>query len=144
MKELFTYNKKCNEQYIFFMLEKGLAHRKAIDCISHVLNVHYKWISIIKNEKFNPNLWQGIAMDDLFKANQYVYDQTVTLLENLDLNAKIEHEGKVKNIGQVLNHILFHSTHHRAQINILFQKFNIEIPNTDFIDFTSLELDHNF
>lgn len=126
------------------MLEKGLAHRKAIDCISHVLNVHYKCISIIQSKKFNPNLWQSISMDDLFKANQFVFDQTLELLDNKNLDDSIQYEGKSKSIRDILNHVLFHSTHHRAQINILFQKFNIEIPNTDYIDFQKLELNDNF
>lgn len=144
MKELFDFNKKCNEEYIYHTLETGIAHKKILDGISHILNLHYKWIAVINNEKFNPNLWQTISANDLFKANNLVFDKTIEVLKSKSLEDIVQVGNSHYSIGKILHHIIIHSTHHRAQINAVFNKFQKGAPSLEYIDFSKLALMDEF
>lgn len=147
MKELFEFNKKANETVIFTMLEAGFAHKRVLEEISHILNSHYMWIAKINDERFNKNLWQAIAADDLFKANNLVHNKTLELL-NEDLNkiVSIEVEGKVleRKLEVVLFEIMLFSAQHRAKVEMLFKKFNVQLPQSSYIVFQKLDLVDDF
>lgn len=148
MKDLVEFNKKCNESYIHAIVDAGFAHRKVISEVSHLLNVHYMWVAKVMNEPYNKDLFTPLSMDDLFTANNVVYQKTLQVLEQRALNdmIKIEVAGKVlsKKISTVLNEIIFFSTEQRAKISMLLNKFHIAVPSSSFIEYTRLEMVDEF
>ena len=147
MRELFDYNKRSNELVIYTMLEAGFAHKRVIEEISHILNTHYMWVAKVNGERYNKNLWQPIATDDLFKANNLVHKKTEALLEkSLDQILTIEVDAKMveRKLEAVLYEIILFSNQHRAKVEMLFKKFNIQPPSNSFISFKKLELVEEF
>lgn len=147
MRELFEFNKRSNEYVIHTMIEAGFAHKRVIEEISHILNTHYMWIAKMAGERYNKNLWQPISMDDLFKANNLVHSKTEEFLKkNLSEKISIELEGEIvdKKIETVLYEVILFSNQHRAKVDMLFKKFNIQPPNYNYINFKKLELAEDF
>jgi len=147
MKELFEFNKKCNDMIIHTMLEAGFAHKRVIEEISHILNAHYMWVAKVNGERFNKNLYQPIAMDDLFKANNLVHKKTEDLLaKDLSESVSVEVEEKMvnKRLETVLFEIILYSNQHRAKVEMLFKKFNLQLPTQNYISFKKLEMAEEF
>ncbi len=147
MKDLFEFNKRSNESVIHTMLEAGFAHKRVIEEISHILNTHYMWVAKVKGEKYNKNLWQPIAMEDLFKANNLVHTKTEELL-SVDLNEvfTIEVDEKMveRKLQAILYEIILYSNQYRAKVEMLFKKFNVQPPVNSYINFKKLELIEDF
>lgn len=129
------------------MLEAGFAHKRVIEEISHILNSHYMWIAKVNGDRFNKNLWQPIASDDLFKANNLVHSKTEELLSrNLNeiVTIQVDEKAVERKLESVLYEIILFSNQHRAKVEMLFKKFNIQPPNYSYISFKKLELVEEF
>ena len=105
------------------------------------------WVAKIKGEKYNENLWQPIAMEDLFIANNLVHTKTEELLEaDLEEVFSFEIEEKMveRKLQAILYEIILYSNHCRAKVEMQFKKFNIQPPVNSYINFRKLELIDNF
>lgn len=146
MRDLFEYNKSCNELLIFAMLDAGFAHKKVTEEISHILNVHYMWVAKIAGERYNKNLWNAIAIDDLYAANNLVHKKTEALL-NGDLNrntvVKVDDKEVEKPLSTILHEILFFSAGQRAKVEMLFNKFEVPVHKSNYVDFNKVNLVDN-
>lgn len=147
MRDLFEFNKRCNDTIIHTMLEAGFAHKRVIEEISHILNTHYMWIAKVNGEPFHKNLWQPILSDDLFRANTLIHKKTDELLSSDSSRVvSIEVDGKIveRKVESVLYEIILFSNKHRAKVEMLFKKFNIELPTSSFLTKKKLDLMEEF
>lgn len=147
MRDLFEYNKKCNELLVFAMLDAGFAHKRVTEEISHILNVHYMWVAKMAGERYNKNLWNAIAVNDLFKANNLVHEKTEALLAgdvHKKVLIKVDENDVEKPIATILHEILFYSAGHRSKVEVLFNKFEVPVPKSNYINFKKLDLVDNF
>lgn len=136
--ELFEYNFHFNQELIqLFEREFELVPEKSLMLINHILNAHQVWNSRILNHiPFLP--WQMNEFSDLTQINKKNYTNTITILQELDLNEMIYYQNtkgdKFENkIEDILFHIVNHSTYHRGQIALLFRENGIEPLVSDYI-----------
>ena len=137
--ELFEYNHHFNVKLSGLFYEKlHLTSERSVKLFSHILNAHHIWISRIEGIKPKFDVWSVHHVADFASINQENYNTTLLLLDHADYSKVIRYTtstGKAftNSIGDILFHIVNHSTHHRGQIASDFRESGIEPLNTDYI-----------
>lgn len=138
---LFKYNHHFNVKLSGLFYEKlYLTSERSVKLFSHILNAHHIWISRIEGQKPRFDVWSIHPVTEFASINQDNYDITLQLLDRVDLSEVIRYTtstGKAfaNTIGDILFHIVNHSTYHRGQIASDFRETGIEPLNTDYIMF---------
>lgn len=141
LADLNEYNHHVNIKLSALFVEHD--HRvsePSVKLFSHILNAHHIWISRIEGKKPRFDVWSIHRVTEFASINQDNYDITLQLLDRVDLSEVIRYTtstGKAfaNTIGDILFHIVNHSTYHRGQIASDFRESGIEPLNTDYIMF---------
>lgn len=105
--DLFEYNHHFNIKLCDLFYEKlHLSSERSVKLFSHILNAHHIWISRIDGAKPGFDVWSVHPVSEFTNT-----------------------------IGDILFHIVNHSTYHRGQIASDFRESDIEPLNTDYIMF---------
>lgn len=145
MKEFFIdkfeYDFRSNQKWVDVLTknEDDLSDfvRKSM---SHIINVHYIWISRILEKKAESHIWDILPMhywDQLMHDN---LRQTIEYLEHVDHSEKVNYHSEEgvklsKSSIDILYHILNHSNYHRAQIAMELRNLDITPPAFNFITY---------
>ncbi|MBS0028950.1 DinB family protein [Chitinophaga sp. 22321] len=138
-KALFEYNYHCNQKLAEAMnANPDKTSEKALKLYSHILNAHQIWNKRIEPGAPAVGIWDLHAMQDFKHIDKANYEDTLLIIDTLDLEKMINHpkiKGKPfsKKIGEILFHIINHSTYHRAQIATEFKQNGLEPLATDYI-----------
>ncbi len=138
MVDLFDYTYHFNKEMIHVISENiSKTDEKTIGLINHTLNAQQIWNSRILGEK-SFEVWQINPFEKLDEINVQNYKKSVDIIQNTDLNKKIEYQNsggmKFQNsIFEILFQAINHSTYHRGQINFLLKQSGIEPVLTDYI-----------
>ncbi|SDL99586.1 DinB family protein [Chryseobacterium taihuense] len=138
MVDLFDYTYHFNKEMIRIISENiSKTDEKTIGLINHTLNAQQIWNSRILGEK-SFEVWQINPFEKLDEINVQNYQKSVDIVQNADLNKKIEYQNsggmKFQNsIFEILFQAINHSTYHRGQINFLLKQSGIEPVLTDYI-----------
>ncbi|MCO5237850.1 MAG: hypothetical protein M9904_13970 [Chitinophagaceae bacterium] len=138
-KELFEYNHHCNAKLSEIFVEKtDVVSEKSIQLLSHVFNAHHIWLHRIKYQQPQSGVWDMHTVQQFKEINEENFDETTNLLNHVDLNKIISYQNskgqKFQNkIGDILFHIINHSTYHRGQIATDFRENGIAPLITDYI-----------
>ena len=105
---------------------------------SHIFNAHHVWNARIIGIKQEMGIWDSHPWEDLEALNANNYDQTLSIIENFDLERMIAYtnshgvdlENKVK---EILFHLVNHSTYHRGQLMAELRAAGLEAVSTDYI-----------
>ncbi|MBB4805614.1 putative damage-inducible protein DinB [Chryseobacterium defluvii] len=136
--DLFQYTDHFNQQMIKLISENlSKVDEKTISLINHTLNAQQIWNSRILGET-SFEVWQLSPFEDLEQINHQNYLKSVAIVENYDLDKRIEYQNskgsKFENsIFEMLFQAVNHSTYHRGQINSLLKQNGIEPLLTDYI-----------
>lgn len=98
--------------------------------MSHILNMHHIWNCNLQNIESESFSWDKLPLQ---YYNKLILDNFLTtdnFIEEHELEQKIHfHDSEgvqfEKKVIDILYHILQHSNHHRAQINMAFKQQNI-------------------
>lgn len=137
--ELFTYNRHCNARMAaHFLAHPTQTPEKSAKLFSHVINAHHIWINRIVQSAPRFGVWEMHAPEALDAIDAAQYAQTLRLLEDIDLTARVvytnsKQEPFTNTVHDILFHIINHSTYHRAQIASDFKQHNLEALSTDYI-----------
>ncbi len=108
----------------------------------HILEANTVWYSRIQNLPIDPKIWEDDFVIEEFPDRTNInYHNMKNLLKETDFNKRIEYKntkGEIfdSKIEDILSHVFNHSTHHRAQILLLCNQFDIPRPALDFIHYT--------
>jgi uncharacterized damage-inducible protein DinB len=139
--ELFEYNHHVNIKLSALFVEHDhLTSERSVKLFSHILNAHHIWKSRIEGIKPGFDVWSVHPVAEFASVNLNNYDTTLRLLDQVDFNEEIRYTtstGKAftNTVGDILFHIVNHSTYHRGQIASDFKDSGIEPLNTDYILF---------
>lgn len=105
---------------------------------SHILNSQYIWVCRIRGEKTNVDrfdLLEAGEFEDMQLRNMRLFYH---ILENADLSGTVSYTNSQRQaftdvIGDILFHVVNHSTYHRAQVASQFRIHGIQPPVTDYI-----------
>lgn len=135
----FEFDFQANNHWIDSIEQQNLTDNFEIRRqLCHILNVHHLWISRLNGENVISNDWDDLPFYAWKKLNRENSAQTQLFIINKDIAGETEYtdsEGNLqrKSSGDILYHILQHSTHHRAVINSLIKKFGVIPVEMNFI-----------
>jgi uncharacterized damage-inducible protein DinB len=136
---LFEYNYYCNQRLSAVFMEAPLnSGEKSGQLFSHMLNAHQIWNFRIAGKKDPRRVWEDCDAGDFMQTDQGNYHDTLSILNGFDLNDTVQYsntKGQRFNnkIGDILFHVINHSTYHRGQIALDFRKNGREPLATDYI-----------
>lgn len=137
--QLFDYNFYCNRRLIETCAELDAVPGKTGALFSHVLNAHHIWNARILGEEALHEVWQQHevqAWEDMHYENQRTTFEIITNADSFERRLAYENtEGRsfANSLGDILFHMVNHSTHHRAQIAAEFRLAGLEPLQLDYI-----------
>lgn len=125
----FEFDYQANDLWIDTIEQQDLTgHKEIRKQFCHILNVHHIWGSRLNGLLPVSGDWDDLPFYSWKQLNQENAAQAQLFIVNKDIAGEVEYtdsEGGLqrKFSSDILYHILQHSTHHRAQINLLLRKF---------------------
>jgi hypothetical protein len=89
-----------------------------------------------QNQMFR--VWEKVELNTMPEIIQTNFNQSIEIISNYDFSTIISYKNTKglefnNNIGDILYHIINHSTYHRGQISVEFRKNNLEPIPSDYI-----------
>ncbi|WP_207534367.1 DinB family protein [Desertivirga arenae] len=137
-KQLFEYNYYTNQQLANeFLVHQQEVPQKAVQLYSHILNAHRNWNRRVLPNQDRIDPWQIHSILDFHRINKVNFENTTMILNSNSLEEVIEFAFNVEQtfentIGNLLFHVINHSTYHRAQIATEFRISGITPLSTDY------------
>ncbi|MGK6349863.1 DinB family protein [Parapedobacter sp. DT-150] len=138
-EELFTYSRYCNQRLAAVLMEPSTAvDQKSISLFSHILNAHQIWNSRIQQQPSTHGVWEIRPLGEWAEIDLRNYDQTLGILKTCVLTDPVAYTTSngqpfTNTVGDILFHIINHSTYHRGQLALLFRQQGLEPLLTDYI-----------
>lgn len=138
-KNTFEYTHHCNEHLIEVLLKNPSLFQKKISVLtSHTLNAHHIWNQRIFKVMPALSVWQEQEIGYLKKINNENFEQSVELIEAMQLDEKINYNNSkgqnfTNTVSDIFFHIINHSTYHRGQLISLLKSEGVEPIVTDYI-----------
>lgn len=143
---LFSYDNWANEQVLLSLQDnpsfKGAD--QAVEYYAHIAGAQELWYRRIKGESTDDlEVWPDYDLAVALQKITTLYEQWQQLIDvnRSDLDQIISYKNskgtsyKTK-LSDILNHVIIHGQHHRAQIASVLRQADITPPATDFIFFT--------
>lgn len=139
LKDLLEYNQYINDQLIkTFITEKEKISEKSIRLFSHVLNAHTIWNNRIQTVDALPGVWDIQPVQEFTSLNLQYHQQSYSILNQTQLHHIITYttskgETFTNRVGDILFHVINHSTYHKAQIATEWKQQGIQPVVSDYI-----------
>lgn len=136
----FEFDYQANELWIDSIEQQDLVDNSEIRRqLCHILNVHHLWVSRLNGQAVISKDWDDLPFYSWKKLNRENSDQTQLFIVNKDIAGETEYvdsecDFQRKSSSDILYHILQHSIHHRAEINVLLRKFGAIPAEMNFIE----------
>lgn len=141
-QKMFAYNFWANSLFIGCLAQAIVSNSKNFLLMSHLLTAEEVWHCRLlgKNAPLQ-KLWKEYSVEELQqKAEErqrawetYLKDCEVPKLTTIIRYKNTLGQAFTMEVQDVLNHVVNHSTYHRAQIAALLRQESIEPPVTDYV-----------
>ncbi len=138
-KDTFEYTHHCNQLLIEVLLKNPETYTEKISVLaSHTLNAHHVWNHRIFGVSPALAVWQHLGMDNLQLINNENFEHSKEILQKKNLTKPIKYTNSkgqnfTNTIGEILFHIINHSTYHRGQLISLLKTKGVDPIITDYI-----------
>ncbi|MBK5212978.1 MAG: damage-inducible protein DinB [Flavobacteriaceae bacterium] len=138
-QDTFEYTYHCNQRLIEELLKNPETYSEKIGLLaSHTLNAHHVWNHRIFGVAPALSVWQHLEMDNLQLINNENFEHSKEVLQKNNLNKPINYTNSkgqnfTNTVGEILFHIINHSTYHRGQLISLLKTKGVEPIVTDYI-----------
>ena len=119
--DLFEYSNYSNEKLIIHLnANSDKISEKSLQLMNHIINAHQIWNSrIIGVTPFK--VWEIRPLNELTEIESLNYKTTLKILDEMDTSKIVAYTNSngvsfQNTVGDILFHIINHSTYHRAQI----------------------------
>ncbi|MCX2745917.1 hypothetical protein OO013_18700 [Mangrovivirga sp. M17] len=138
MEKLLEFNFELNNTFCDFTVQNLSYNDKIKRLLSHIINAQDIWISRIKNEMSSLEIWEEHSPEDLKKYNELHLEKFKEIISSRNYDETISYNslsGKpyTTSIEDILTHVAFHGTHHRAQVAQILSENGIKPPASDYI-----------
>lgn len=137
--DLFEYSHNCNHKLVkAFLDHQDMLSEQSIKWFNHILNAHHVWNSRILGNHGQFGIWEIHTLQNLKSIEDENFAHSINILDTYKLDNIVMYtnsRGKSfqNKVGDILFHIVNHSTYHRGQIAVDFRQSGIEPIPTDFI-----------
>ena len=138
-QQLFEYTFQKNKELIeVFLTDKKSLPVLSLKLISHILNAHHIWNSRIVGKKSIFGVWELQPVSLFNEINLQNHKDSQFILEEYNTEDVIYYQNSKgdffnNSVGDILFHIINHSTYHRGQIAMDFRQNAIEPLLSDYI-----------
>ncbi|MCG2459144.1 damage-inducible protein DinB [Flavobacteriaceae bacterium F89] len=137
--QLFDYNFYCNKKLIDQCVGIGDVPDRSRLLLSHILNAHNIWNSRILGKQPDYKVFEEhpiTSWEDIHYENQRSSFEIIVNAKDFEQRIHYENSSQQafsNTLGEMLFHIINHSTHHRGQIVADFRNQGLEPPVLDYI-----------
>lgn len=145
LRRLFAYNSWANEQLIVSLKKVETVPEEILKLINHIYAAQTLWLSRIKNEHYQTVvIWPQEDFEQLRNKIEVSDKEWIAFVSQIS-EERIEQILKYVNtkgdsfsskIGDIILHVVNHSSHHRGQITAFMRRKEIVPPDIDYIIFT--------
>lgn len=139
-KDIFIYNHDVNQKWFKHLSDLNIPlSENVMKLFSHIINAHHIWNCRVLQKHSSIGVWQIHTLQEWIEMDKQNFHQSLEIIENYNLDRVIlytntENKSFQNSIGEILFHIVNHSTHHRAQIAREIRASGYFIPQkTDYI-----------
>jgi uncharacterized damage-inducible protein DinB len=138
---LFEYTNWATEESIKQVVKEKPDNKRIFELLSHIINSKRIWLNRVLQSEVIPDPCEMKSPDECKELSKQVTRDWINFLKGLDesdLERKIEYKNNKgedwKNtLGDIVAHIINHSTYHRAQIAQLLSQSGKQPSKTDYI-----------
>jgi len=118
----FEYTNHCNQLLIGLLLKNPETYKDRISLLaSHTLNAHHVWNHRLFCTVASYSIWQILEIDNLLAVNNENFEHTKLFLQKKNLEEPVSYtnskgESFTNTAGDILFHLINHSTYHRGQL----------------------------
>ena len=132
------YNYWANHKVIAHILKIDDIPAKVTSWVSHILNAHHLWNKRILGQEPEYSLWDEHAPSMWHDINEKAHEETYRILSSTDTDTSIAYqtlEGYEfsNTVGEIMYHIINHSSYHGGQIAHELRCCGHEALPTDYI-----------
>jgi uncharacterized damage-inducible protein DinB len=138
---MFEYNHWATGESVKLVVKEKPDNKRIFELLSHIINSQRIWLKRVLQSDVIPDPWEMHSLHECAELSKQITTDWIIFLEGLDkedLDRMIEYknnkgEGWQNTIGDIVAHIINHSTYHRAQIAQLLRQSGKKSPKTDYI-----------
>lgn len=135
----FEYTHHCNQLLIEVLFKNSETYKDRISLLaSHSLNAHHVWNHRLFGIAATFSVWQILEIGDLHTINNENFEHTKLFLQKKNLEEPVNYtnskgESFTNTAGDILFHLINHSTYHRGQLVSQLKVEGVEPIVTDYI-----------
>ena len=141
---MFEYDRWANAETLRALKAATGPPPRAVSIMAHVIATEHRWLVRLTSARAKWPVWPDWSLSDCeaqLEAISRDVDEYLRALNPEDLAQPIEYtnsKGEVwtSNVGDILNHVVFHSAYHRGQIASELRASGNSPAYTDFIHAT--------
>jgi uncharacterized damage-inducible protein DinB len=138
--ELFEYNRHMNNELILAMVQnKSTVSEKSLKWINHILNAHELYNCRMEPAGYQPPTpWDMRPLEELVAINENNFQVSLGIIRLYDFDTNIMYTtfkgtAMENTVGDILFHLINHSTYHRGQIAVEFRNSGLEPLVGDYV-----------
>lgn len=145
---MLEYNRWANNLFLECLSDNTVANARAFLLMSHLLTAEEIWLSRLKGEPApNERLWHEYPLPQLkgkAEENTRAWISWLQALSEKDFSLLLTYRNSRGEtfstaVADVLNHVINHSTYHRAQVAGLLRLEEVNPPVSDYIRYVRLK-----
>jgi uncharacterized damage-inducible protein DinB len=141
LQRQFSYDSWANRELISALQAFGTAKPEALRLLAHVLSAQRLWLDRLQSKPQTYPVWPDFSLDQCNREASeldHLWPRYLSALVEKDLAATIDYkntrgENWSNRCGDILEHVVIHSAHHRGQIVAIIRAAGYAPPTLDFI-----------
>lgn len=106
----------------------------------HLLHVEKEWYNRVMKVNEDTEIWPTLSYEEcvdlMSKGSVVDFSEFLSKLEEICSYKNSKGVEQKTKVSEILQHVIIHGQHHRAQIALLLRQKGVTPPGTDFIYFT--------
>ncbi|MEO8447434.1 MAG: DinB family protein [bacterium] len=145
-QNLFEYENWANSQIASVFTDSVQLPVKALSVMSHIVNAQIVWLSRIKNETADVQVWKIYSADELKSLLKKSSEDIMGFINEMSeeepekIISYINTKGEMfeSYLKDILTHLIVHSAYHRGQVAMSIRPLFENFPNTDYIHYVRI------
>src|SRR5690606_32834727 len=136
--ELFEYSHYMNQQLAEKFVSNQSIPAKAHKLFSHILCAHHIWNARINGQSASFKVWEVLPPKELKFTDRTNFEVTSLIIDTRSMEETVSYatsrgEKFSNTAGEILFHVVNHSTYHRAQIATAMKEAGLDPIVSDYI-----------
>ncbi|HEX8813903.1 MAG TPA: DinB family protein [Terriglobales bacterium] len=141
LRRMFSYNNWANQQVLSALEALGSPPAQALKLLAHIVAAERLWLERLQSQPQTFPVWPEFSLPECKRETDRLHQLWPRYLSTLaepGLAAEIDYkntrgENWSNTRGDILEHVIIHSAHHRGQIVALIRATGNVPPTLDFI-----------